>query len=164
MRPLFFRDIMFYATRKAKHMETKKAFDAINGIKKGRYVSLVRKKEYKQGVTRITKDVVRLGVDYSKMKINAGRETKSLPWGHWVEGYEGLVIEHKGNHYLRVTSSYSDKASCKFFADGAEISSAEASSIIGESEVRPSRKDVFDVRFDNILSIGSFHDDGTKEG
>lgn len=147
---------MFYAKRKAKHMETKKAFDAINGIKKGRYVSLVRKKEYKQGVTKITKDTVRLGVDYSNMKINAGRETGSLPWGHWVKGYEGLVIEHKGNNYLRVTSSYSGNASSRFFMDGAEISASEAAAIIGDKEAHPSARDVFDVKFDNIVSLGAF--------
>ena len=37
--------------------------------------------------------------------VNKDKEIQPLPWGKWVKGLENLVVEHKGNYYLRITST-----------------------------------------------------------
>lgn len=64
----------------------------------------------KAGITayKTTQMKVQKGLKYSELqsvkdKINEGFElSHTLPWGSWKEGYEGLLIEHKGNDYIRL--------------------------------------------------------------
>lgn len=134
-------------------MTNQEVFERIKEIKKGRYVALRKNKDLGNGVTKVSDMVIRLGVDYSKMKINAGRQTGSLPWGHWVPGYEQLVIEHKGVYYLRVASSYSKHGKAAYFLNGAEISRDHAASLIGERKMESKPLDVCNIKFENILDI-----------
>ena len=55
---------------------------------------------------KVSDMTVRKGIDYKnqkcvKEKVEAGKVlTHELPFGEWAKGYEGLVIEHKGNKYI----------------------------------------------------------------
>ena len=42
----------------------------------------------------------------------------SLPWGHWVDGFENKLIEHKGNLYLRYYDVANAKTKSLWFVDG----------------------------------------------
>ena len=59
---------------------------------KGRYINFTKEKDLGEGYRKVTDMVIRLGVDYSHMKINAEKETGSLPWGHWVPGLQILLL------------------------------------------------------------------------
>ena len=129
--------------------------------KKGRYVSLSKVKDLGEGVRKETDMVIRLGVNYANMEINAGRQTGSLPWGAWVEGLENLVLEHKGNYYLRVTSttpenpeSGADVIATRYILNGRVISKEEAIAIVGEKKMKGSASPVYNLKFENILRLG----------
>lgn len=134
-------------------MTNQEVFERIKEIRKGRFVALRKKKDLGGGVTKVSDMVIRLGVDYSKMKINEGRQTGSLPWGHWVPGYEQLVIEHKGVYYLRVASSYSKHGKAAYFLNGMEISRDHAASIVGEKKMESKSLDVCNIKFENLIDI-----------
>ena len=126
----------------------------LSQAKKGKYIQLSKIKDLGNGVTKVSDLVIRLGVDYANMKINEGREVGSLPWGHWVEGLEGLVIEHKGNYYLRVASAYSNNGKCVYLLNGNEISKEEVVSLVGEKKLESKALDVYNIKFENILELG----------
>ena len=69
-----------------------------------------------QVVYKYTTGTVRKGINYAnqksvQMKVqNEGKVlTHELPWGHWMEGHEGLLIEHKGKTYVRATATDGSK-------------------------------------------------------
>ena len=127
--------------------------------KKGRYINLTKVKDLGQGIVKESDMVIRLGVAYSNMKINENKQTGQLPWGHWVEGLENLVIEHKGKFYLRISStdpanpeSGADVVATRYLKDGAEITKHDVLTLIGEQ--KGSASPVYNVKFENILKLG----------
>ena len=127
--------------------------------KKGRYINLTKAKDLGKGVTKESDMVIRLGVSYANMQINENRQTGQLPWGHWVEGLENLVIEHKGNYYLRITStdpanpeSGADVIATRYLMDGHEVTKQEVRELLGEEKGGASP--VYNVKFENILKLG----------
>lgn len=129
--------------------------------KKGRYISLSKAKDLGKGVVKESDMVIRLGVNYANMSINEGKQTGSLPWGHWVEGLENLVLEHKGNYYLRITSttpenpqSGADVIATRYLLNGEQITREEAIAIVGEKKMKGSASPVYNLKFENILRIG----------
>lgn len=129
--------------------------------KKGRYISLCKKKDLGEGITKESDMVIRLGVNYANMGVNANHETGSLPWGHWVAGLENLVVEHKGNYYLRVTStnpenleSGADVIATRYIKDGREISKEEVVATIGEKKIASKASVVYNIKFENIIRLG----------
>lgn len=145
-------------------MTNAQILEKLASIKKGKFISLKKKKDLGQGVEKVSDLVIRLGVDYSKMACAQGKEVGSLPWGHWVEGLEGLVIEHTKTdkktgiqvtkNYLRVASSYSNTTRSYYYLNGKEISKQEAIDIIGEKKMATSNPDVYNIEFSNILELG----------
>lgn len=130
-------------------------------IKKGRYISLCKKKDLGQGITKESDMIIRLGVSYANMSVNANHETGSLPWGHWVPGLENLVVEHKGNYYLRVTSvdpehleRGSDIIATRYLKDGREISRDEVIAAVGEKKFASKASVVYNIKFENIIRLG----------
>lgn len=123
--------------------------------KKGQYVSLKKEKDLGNGIKKITDMVIRLGVDYSNLKVNENRkdEIGSLPWGQWVKGLEGYVIEHKGNYYLRVTSSYSNTTKSIYLLDGVEVSKEEVELKLPQSKLKSHESDVYNIKFQNIIEL-----------
>lgn len=124
--------------------------------KKGRYVNLKKEKDLGNGVKKITDMVIRLGVDYANMKVNEDRQSEigSLPWGHWVEGLEGYVIEHKGKYYLRVASSYSNTTKSIYTLNGVEVDKEEVETLVAPSKMKSSQADVYNIKFENIIELG----------
>lgn len=124
--------------------------------KKGQYVSLKKEKDLGNGVKKITDMVIRLGVDYANMKVNENRETEigSLPWGHWVEGLEGYVIEHKGHYYLRVASSYSNTTKSIYTLNGVEVGDEVVCELVAPYKLKSSSADVYNIKFENIIQLG----------
>lgn len=132
----------------------------IREAKKGSYIKLTKTKDLGEGIVKESDMRIRIGVNYANMGVNENRETGSLPWGRWVEGLENLVVEHKGNYYLRVTctnpenlESKSDVIATRYLRDNVEISKQEAISIIGE--IKPSKPSlVYNIKFANIVRVG----------
>lgn len=129
--------------------------------KRGRYISLSKSKDLGNGVVKESDMVIRLGVNYANMSINEGKQTGSLPWGHWIEGLENLVLEHKGNYYLRITSinpenpeSGADVIATRYLLNGELISRESALQIVGEKKMRVSASPVYNLKFENIIRIG----------
>lgn len=134
-------------------MTTQEILNQMGNVKKGKYVSLKKKKDLGEGIEKISDLVIRLGVDYANMKVAEGKEVGGLPWGKWVEGLEGLVIEHKGNYYLRVASAYSNNGKSIYLLNGNEISKEEVIAILGEKKVLSANPDVYNIKFENILEL-----------
>lgn len=137
-------------------MTNQEILNKLGEVKKGRYISLKKKKDLGEGVVKISDLVIRLGVDYANMKINENRETpiQPLKWGNWVEGLEGLVIEHKGNYYLRVASSYSNTNKSTYYLNEQPISKEEVVALLGEKKVQSGNPDVYNIKFENIIELG----------
>ena len=129
--------------------------------KKGRYINLTKSKDLGQGIIKESDMVIRLGVTYANMQINEDRQTGQLPWGKWVEGLENLVVEHKGNYYLRITStdpanpeSGADVIATRYLMNGQEISKEQVIAIVGEAKLSGSASPVYNVKFENIIKLG----------
>lgn len=142
-------------------MTNQEILSALGQTKKGRYINLSKVKDLGNGVVKESDMVIRLGVNYSNMKINENKETKSLPWGHWVEGLENLVIEHKGNYYLRITSTNpqnpevgADVIATRYIKDGCEITKQEALALVGEKKMASRASCVYNIKFENITKLG----------
>jgi len=142
-------------------MTNQQIIDKVLNAKKGRYIKFTKMKDLGKGVIKESDMVIRLGVSYANMAINEGKEIQPLKWGHWVAGLEGLVIEHKGNYYLRITStnpenpgSGADVVATRYLLNSAQISKEEAINIVGEKQLSGSASPVYTVKFENIKSIG----------
>lgn len=139
-------------------METNEILKILKSKRKGTYSSLTKIKDFGNGVVKETEMTVRLGVDYSKLSSNEGRQTGSLPWGKWVEGLENYVIEHtdkKGNHnmYLRVTSSGSHISKSKYLLNGQEVDKSVVESMIGPKKLESKESEVYNINFKNITKL-----------
>lgn len=142
-------------------MTNQEIIQKVMAAKKGTYIQLTKVKDLGQGAVKESDLVIRLGVDYSHLAINEGKETGSLKWGHWVEGLEGLVLEHKGNYYLRVTStdpahpdSGADVIATRYLVNGQPASKEQVLSLVGEKPLTGSASPVYNIKFENIISIG----------
>ena len=154
-------------------MKKELVFSTIKNIKAGHYVSLMKTRDLGKGITKISKGiVVRLGVDYSKMK-GSPAEVHSLPWGHWLKGYEGYVIEHepkeveekrkaeggtepKYEYYLRVATTKNSKHRGKTSyvdEDGNSLTYEEVSKIIAPSKLKFEDTPVYTVKFEDIILL-----------
>ena len=140
-------------------MTNQEILNKLKEVKKGRYIKLIKVKDLGNSVIKESHMVIRLGVDYSKMSINENRVTGSLPWGVWEEGLENLVLSHKGNFYLRVSSKTpenpdgADVINTKYFLGDKEITKEEALTI-SPTKRSSSASPVYNIKFENIISLG----------
>ncbi len=89
-----------------------------------------------------------VGADYQKsVEREAGRqgadasefEAEKLPWGEWVKGLEGKVIQHKGELFLRTQSTPGQRAAIPahllgyFDATGKELAKESVAPFIKEA-------------------------------
>lgn len=144
-------------------MTNQEILNTLATVKKGTYLSLTKVKDLGEGIRKESDMRIRIGVQYSNMAVNAERETGSLPWGSWVPGFENLVVEHKGNYYLRITSttpenleSGSDIVATRYIRNGQRITKEEVVSIIGEKKMATKPALVYNIKFENILSLGGY--------
>lgn len=142
-------------------MTDQQIIEKILQAKKGRYIRLTKSKDLGDGVVKESNMVIRLGVNYANMEINKDREIQPLKWGHWVSGLEGLVLEHKGNHYLRITSidpshpeSGADVVSTRYLRNGQPVTRDEVVDLVGEKNLASKASSVYNIKFENIISIG----------
>lgn len=118
----------------------------------------------KQGVVvnKTTTTTVRVGISYQNMKsvqakAENGYELKhELNWGVWSTDHPGLLIEHKGNIYLRMYNS-PNKPKSVYFLNGKEISKEDLISkgIVQDSYWKKTNEsvDCFTVNITNIEEI-----------
>ena len=142
-------------------MNNQQILQKLANVKKGRYISLTKKKDLGQGIIKESDMRIRLGISFANMKVNENKEIGSLPWGQWVEGLENLVVEHKGNYYLRITTtnpndleSANDVIATRYIKDGELISKEEVINLIGEKKLVSKPSLVYNIKFDNILKLG----------
>lgn len=119
-------------------------------------------------VNKMSYGTVRYGINYSNMKSVIQKtvtgqieRTHELPWGKWMEGYEGILIEHtnkKGekNIYLRVYTS-PNKTLVSYFLNGSPITKEKLKSLgyVQESvwNKNPDDVDCFTLNVTNITDI-----------
>lgn len=142
-------------------MTTQEILIKLAEAKKGRYINLTKAKDLGKGIVKESDMVIRLGVNYANMQVNKDRQTGPLPWGHWVEGLENLVVEHKDKYYLRITSvdpanpeSGADVIATRYLLGGQEITKDQVIQTIGEGKLEGKASTVYNVKFENILKLG----------
>lgn len=135
-------------------MQNQQILNTIKTFKKGTYVPLTKIKDYGNGLVKKTDMVIRLGVSYQNMEINKDRVVEPLPWGSWVPGLENYVIEHKGNYYLRVSNTNSHISKSKYLLNNIEITKEVAETYIDPKKLKSKESAVYNIKFENIISIG----------
>lgn len=116
-------------------------------------------------VNKMTYATVRYGIDYSNMKStkkkvqNGLTPSHELPWGKWVDGKEGILIEHTNkngdkNVYLRLYSS-PNKSRVKYFLNGKPIEKEKLKALgyVQDSVWTKSSSDCFTINVANISEI-----------
>lgn len=143
-------------------MNAQEILQKLQNTKKGTYVSLTKVKDLGNDIIKESDMRIRVGVSYKNLKVNKDKEIQPLPWGKWVKGLENLVVEHKGNYYLRITSTNpndlekaSDVIATRYIQNGVEISKEEVINQIGEKKLASSSSMVYNIKFDNIIRIGN---------
>lgn len=120
-------------------------------------------------VFKNTEAQCRKGIAYAnqksvKEKVDAGKVLQGLPWGTWKEGHEGLLIEHKGNDYVRLylgpNVPHSTYTVLKQSADGMTEEKMTKEQLVASGYVLPSwankkseKPEALTVKVDNVLAI-----------
>lgn len=133
--------------------------------KKGQFMSFETlrdcktKKSFSGKITKKTKFVVKIGVDYDNIKkVQEKRETgelpaenSGLPWGRWA--IFPFLIEHKGEFYIRCTKGANNIPKVEFFLDSISVSKPDIESVLLASEKSSGDdNDVFNIRLNTIVN------------
>ena len=145
--------------------------------KAGRYVSLAKTRYLGKGITKVNEGmVIRLGVNYAKIKASS-EASGPLPWGHWLKGYEGYIIEHETKeseerrkklgitepqyeYYLRVATTgnkYHRGRVIYLDESGNELSYEEVVSKVAPSKLKFDDTPIYTIKIDDIISLTSNH-------
>lgn len=117
-------------------------------------IELVKIKDFGKGIIKETTMTVELGVEYRTLleaKEYDSKERHPLPWGHWLEGYENLIIEHKDAYYLRVANPKT--VGSKYLVEGVETDPETAEKLIAPSKLKSSESVIYNIKFENIKQI-----------
>ena len=130
--------------------------DVLNIIneKRNGTIELVKIKDFGKGIIKETTMTVELGVEYKTLveaKEYEAKEKHSLPWGHWLEGYENLIIEHKDAYYLRVANPKT--VGSRYVVNGVETDPEAAEKLIAPSKLKSSESVIYNIKFENIKQI-----------
>ena len=115
-----------------------------------------------KSIMKVSRMTGRFGVDYNHIsKVQEKRESGqlpkepgSLPWGEWIQGEEGYLIEHKGNIYVRIATS-PNKSRTTYLVNGIPTDAETVKSMCLASEFPKGEKpDVMTIRASNIVNIG----------
>jgi hypothetical protein len=130
-------------------METNEILKVLKSKRKGTYSSLTKIKDFGNGVVKETEMTIRLGVDYSKLSSNEGRQTGSLPWGKWW--IDNKIIEHKGQFYLRcyLDRESDEKPEVRYFVDGKPATDEQLKDI-----------DAFEIKTQDAIGSGRQANEG----
>lgn len=109
-------------------------------------------------VTKVSKGVVRLGIDFSHMKT-VNRVANSLAYGEYMKGLEKFIIEYNENLYLRMYPSFSKthKVKSMYFLNGEPTTKDYliTNGICSESMLKSSSENVdcFNIKLENLISL-----------
>lgn len=142
----------------AIHSHNKGSFTTIETCK-----TLKTKKAYAdKSIVKVSRMTGRFGCSFENLKsTKIGRENGSipknnsgLPYGNWVKGWEGYLIEHKGIFYVRVASS-PNKSKTIYLVNGVPTGEDIVRNMCLASEFHKGEKPaVFNIKADNIVNIG----------
>lgn len=134
-------------------------------VKNGKYIRMAwfsypkLKKEFNGRVRKESSSVVRLGVDYSKLQENVGKEVGVRT--EWVKKnvvYENVDKNGVVSLNVRVFTSKckTHKAHSQWYLDGKPITKQELIDMgaLSESQAKPFDSSLFAVKLDNIISLG----------
>ena len=138
-------------------MELKELLKAIENIKKGKYTKITYQSEtLKNGnvYSKITTMVVRLGINYKKIKYAINKDTTGeLKGKTWI--MYGYILQGKTDILLRVYNSFSPKHRAKsvYYCNGKEITKEEYNNALNK---KPSSNIIpcFDIKIKNIIALG----------
>ena len=140
----------------AIHSHNKGSFTTIETCK-----TLKTKKAYAdKSIVKVSRMTGRFGVDYNHIsKVQQKRESgelpkepQRLPYGHWIPGWEGYLIEYNGMIYLRVATS-PNKTKSTYIINGVVSTEENAKKLCLASEFSKNRPDVINIKVENIVSI-----------
>ena len=139
------------------------------GYKKGTYIRFEwftlpsnTRAAYKGRVKKITKAVVRLGIDYSHIKENENKVIGGLVGQqHHLSGFENYIIvnEKTNEEKLRVylSKNHKHKMVSTYYLDGNETTFDNLVEIGALPPKKDNREQIlcFDIKVNNILKIGA---------
>lgn len=137
-----------------------KILEKILEKKKGTYMKICSKKtlvplkKYENEFTepyKLSTYLCRYGVQTQNMSSYKDKEVKELPWGQYVPGYEGILIEHKGSYYIRVVTS-GTKARPTTEYVGLDLSTDKEKFRTGTFD-KTDHSDVFCINLKNIVRV-----------
>ena len=163
-------------------MEKQEFLNTLSTIKNGHYCIMqwesqphVLKAFKGSKVQKISTGVVRIGVAYNNIAeiqtrtATTGAEPSSLPYGHYVDGLENILIEHKDNFQVRITKAKNmkrikggdyvpQKAEVQWLLDGVLTTKEELvnAGVISASE-SANDSPIFNVKLENIHYIKQNH-------
>lgn len=155
-------------------MKTREIIDTLMQRKRGQFIKMSFKTEDKPraefkgtSLFKVVSGVFRWGINYSNMKevkeaIESGMrgEVGSLPWGHWVPGYEHVLIKLNGVNedkmFLRIYPSPIHPVHTTYFVNGVQVSKDNYKSYLTPSKAKSmgKSKPLFNKNVEDILSIG----------
>lgn len=111
---------------------------------------------------KITTAQCRKGIEYSTQKSVQEKVAHGyvlrheLPWGQWKAGYEGLILEHKEQEYVRLYFG-PNQPKTKYYLDGKEVTYEElkTSGLVLKSFFNKGfqKPDCLSIRIANIQKI-----------
>lgn len=146
------------------HQNSASFLNAVSS-KKGQFIELSFKSDGKPSkdhkgriLEKRTVGIYRTGVNFANLSsvkeaiANGERgEVQPLIWGSWK--VFPFVIEHKGEEYLRITTSKSIPK-VNYFVDGIEVSKDHYLSMLPPSERKPSEpSEVFTIKAKNLIGV-----------
>ena len=136
--------------------QEKKVLEKILEKRKGTYMKICSKKnlvplkQYENEFTepyKLSTYLCRYGVQTQNMSSYKDKEVKDLPWGQ----YEGILIEHKNQYYIRVVTS-GTKARHTTEYVGLDLSKDKEKFRAGTFE-KEEDTDVFCIKLKNIVRV-----------
>ena len=117
-------------------------------------------------IEKIVETTVRVGVSYSNLSaVKERRETETKPtnpshvqWWRWCEGYQNIMkekISDPSQKYVTLaTVPKGGNTMVRWYIDGKPVSEEEVRTITIPSYWSKSNLDVFDVKLENLISVG----------
>lgn len=104
---------------------------------------------------KVSRAVIRAGVDYANLAENEGKEIGPLPWGEWVDFPR--ILQHKGELYLRLYPSKSPnhRVESQYYVNGNEIDRATFLSYLTPSDAKKQDEipPCFNIKEENLLDV-----------
>ena len=111
-------------------------------------------------ITKRVETTARKGINRANLKKYKDIifESKPLPWGSWVNGEEGVFLEHETSngetrHYIRLFTT-PNKPHSKYFINGKEVAKEDILALLTAKEKRENNlEDFYTVNVANIKFV-----------